>query len=63
MKQLSPRQMEVCEFLKKGMRNKEIATKMGVTEKTVKFHIWSINCILGTRNRSEILIKVWKGDK
>ncbi len=39
---LSPREFEVLELLVKGKQNKEIAAALFITERTVKFHISSI---------------------
>ena len=35
---LTPREREVMGFVVSGMLNKQIATDLGITEKTVKFH-------------------------
>jgi len=36
---LSDREMEVLELIVKGMSNKQIADKLGITESTVKWHV------------------------
>jgi FixJ family two-component response regulator len=36
---LTPRQREVARLAAGGLRNREIATKLGISEKTVKAHI------------------------
>ena len=36
---LSRRQTEVLEGLKEGLANKEIANKLNISERTVKFHV------------------------
>ena len=36
---LTPREIEVLQFVATGHRNKQIADKMNITEETVKFHI------------------------
>lgn len=38
LKQLSPRQLEVTKLVAKGLLNKQIASILGVSEKTVKMH-------------------------
>jgi FixJ family two-component response regulator len=35
---LTPREMEIMDLVVSGMRNKQIAGKLGITEKTVKVH-------------------------
>lgn len=38
LKQLSPRQLEVTKYVAKGLLNKQIASILGISEKTVKMH-------------------------
>ncbi len=49
---LSPREMEVLEYLVKGRSNKEIAAQMFVTEDTVKSHLKSLFAKLGVQDRT-----------
>jgi len=39
---LTPREIEVARMVAAGLRNKEIATRLEITEGTVKFHLHSI---------------------
>jgi DNA-binding NarL/FixJ family response regulator len=41
-KGLSHREAEVAELVTKGLSNKEVASQLFVTEKTVKFHLTNI---------------------
>lgn len=50
---LSAREREVLELVAAGRSNKEIATALGVTERTIKFHVTSILNKLGAANRAE----------
>jgi DNA-binding NarL/FixJ family response regulator len=50
---LSPRESEVLRLLARGLLNKEIAHNLGLSERTVKFHITSIFTKLGVGNRTE----------
>jgi len=51
--ELSRREMEVLELLGKGMRNREIAAALYISEKTVKNHISSILAKLQVNDRTE----------
>jgi two-component system nitrate/nitrite response regulator NarL len=54
---LSPRETEVLRPLALGLSNREIAARLGVTEKTVKFHLSNIFAKLAVRNRVEASIR------
>ncbi|MGD2077027.1 MAG: response regulator transcription factor [Chloroflexota bacterium] len=51
--ELTPRESEVLQLLAHGKTNKEIATELVISERTVKFHISSILAKLGATNRTE----------
>ena len=50
---LSPREKEVLELISRGMPNKQIAAKLGISSHTVKFHIGSLLVKLGAASRAE----------
>ena len=50
---LTPRESEVLQMLASGLGNKEIATKLAISEHTVKFHVASILGKLGAGSRTE----------
>ena len=50
---LTERELEVLTLLAQGMPNKEIATKLTISERTAKFHVSSIMGKLGATNRTE----------
>jgi DNA-binding NarL/FixJ family response regulator len=50
---LTPREREVLEALARGLGNKQIAARLGVSERTVKFHVSSLFGKLGAGNRTE----------
>lgn len=50
---LTPRELEVLALLARGHKNAEIAEKLFITERTVKFHVSSIMRKLGAENRTE----------
>lgn len=55
-KGLSMREAEVAEAICLGLRNKEIAIKLFVTEKTVKFHLTNIYKKMGIVCRSQLVV-------
>jgi len=50
---LTPREGEVLRLLAEGLGNKEIATRLNISEHTIKFHIRSILGKLGASSRTE----------
>lgn len=50
---LTPRELEVIELLAEGLPNKAIATELGISDQTVKFHVAQITGKLGVANRTE----------
>ncbi len=50
---LTPRQREVLLLVCDGLRNGEIAARLGMTEKTVKAHVSAVLAALGALNRTQ----------
>jgi two-component system, NarL family, response regulator YdfI len=50
---LTPRETEVLHLLAEGLVNREIATRLDISEHTIKFHIRSILGKLGASTRTE----------
>jgi two-component system, NarL family, response regulator YdfI len=50
---LTPREMEILHLLAGGDSNKTIATRLGISVHTVKFHVSSILAKLGVSSRTE----------
>lgn len=50
---LTDREQDVLELIGQGMANKEIAQKLVISERTVKFHVSAILAKLGAGNRTE----------
>jgi DNA-binding NarL/FixJ family response regulator len=51
---LSVREREVAELAASGLRNRDIAERMGIAEKTVKTHLTRVDQRLGVATRSEL---------
>ena len=50
---LTPREIEVLQLLSEGLGNKEIASRLNISEHTAKFHVASIMGKLGAASRTE----------
>lgn len=53
---LSPQEIHVLQHLARGLNNREIGLRLGITERTVKFHLSNIFAKLSVRNRVEASI-------
>jgi two-component system nitrate/nitrite response regulator NarP len=51
---LTPREREIVGLLRQGLRNKQIAVEMGITEGTVKIYLFRLFHKLDVRNRFEL---------
>jgi DNA-binding NarL/FixJ family response regulator len=52
---LSPREREVALLVSRGLRNKEIARELRLSNGTVKLHVHNIFLKLGTRRRYTLI--------
>lgn len=57
---LTKREREVFELLIKNYTTKEIAEKLGISEKTVRNHISNVMQKLGVKGRSSAVIELLK---
>lgn len=53
---LSPSQVRILKGLQRGLRNKQIAYEMGVTENTVRAYLSGVYRRLGVHSRTQVLI-------
>ena len=54
---LTPRERAVLENLARGLANKQIAAELGISERTVKFHVSAVFAKLGVGNRTEAVTR------
>ena len=52
---LSPRKREIVMLVSQGLSNKEIATELCISERTVKVHLYHIFKSFGVRKRNELI--------
>jgi DNA-binding NarL/FixJ family response regulator len=57
IEQLTTREAEVLRLMAAGRRNGEIATQLGVSVKTIEFHIGHVLEKLGARSRTEAVLR------
>ena len=50
---LTPREVEILALLAEGLPNKAIASRLGISDQTVKFHVSAIYGKLGASNRTD----------
>ena len=50
---LTPREAEVIELVRQGLANKQIARRLGISERTVKAHLTSAFATLGVADRTQ----------
>ncbi len=53
--ELSAREREVVELVVEGLRNKDVAERLGISEKTVKTHLTHVYQRLGVSTRSDMI--------
>jgi DNA-binding NarL/FixJ family response regulator len=56
----SPREHEVLTLAAAGLTNKEVAYRLGISERTVQFHINSIFKKTSTNSRTEVVVLTLK---
>ena len=54
---LTPRERQVIQFVSQGLRNREIAKALGVTEGTVKVYLHGVFDKVGVSSRTELAIR------
>ena len=54
---LAPRELQLVHFVRSGLKNREIAERLGVTEGTVKAYLHAVFEKLGVKNRTELAMR------
>jgi two-component system nitrate/nitrite response regulator NarL len=54
---LTPRELEIVRLAAEGLRNREIAERLSITEGTVKIHLHNIYEKLGVNGRSQLILQ------
>lgn len=54
---LAPRERQLIRFVSRGLRNREIAKELGVTEGTIKVYLHGIFEKLGVNSRTELAVR------
>jgi DNA-binding NarL/FixJ family response regulator len=54
---LTPREIEVLQLLAEGLSNKEIGSRLGISESTAKFHVNAILGKLGAQGRTDAVVR------
>ena len=55
--ELTPREMDVLRLMGQGLPNRQIAARLDINERTVKFHVSAILAKLEARNRTEATMR------
>ena len=53
---MSRREQETLEALLENLSNKEIASKLNISERTVKFHVSNLLSKFGVRRRADLIL-------
>lgn len=58
---LTPRERQVCDRIKEGLSNKQIARALGIAIHTVKCHVHNVLEKLGVDSRVQVAVFGWRG--
>lgn len=56
MRGLTPRQRDILELVAAGRTNQEIARALGISDQTVKNHLWQVSTLHGHVNRTQLAV-------
>jgi DNA-binding CsgD family transcriptional regulator len=60
---LTPTEERVAGLVALGRRNDEVAAELGVSAKTVEWHLSRLYRRLGVRSRTELSVRLLQGDR
>lgn len=55
---LTPREVELAALVVSGLRNRDVATRLGISEGTAKLHLYNVYKKLGVANRVELVLRL-----
>jgi DNA-binding NarL/FixJ family response regulator len=58
--ELSPRERQVMDALLENLSNKEIASQLNISERTVKFHVSSILGKYKVQRRADLILRFYQ---
>jgi DNA-binding NarL/FixJ family response regulator len=61
--ELSPREQEVLDALLENLANKEIGSRLNISERTVKFHVSNLLSKFGVRRRADLILLCYQKQK
>lgn len=59
---LTPREREVLALVREGLANKQIARRLGISERTVKAHLTAVFAALGVQDRTQAALWAERND-
>ncbi len=60
---MSRREREVCDALLENLSNKEIASRLNISERTVKFHVSNLLAKFGVQRRADLILLCYQGER
>lgn len=55
---LTPRELELAALVVSGLRNRDIAARLGISEGTAKLHLYNVYKKIGVANRVELVLRM-----
>jgi len=55
---LTPRELELATLVTSGLRNRDVAIRLGISEGTAKLHLYNVYKKLDVANRVELVLRM-----